>query len=77
MLPVVCFTDIRVPAESRSKFVTFICQEVLRSGQAWISIYEMNQELALRACITNYETTEEDIIALVELLNSARAKMKN
>ncbi|MDG0876123.1 PLP-dependent decarboxylase [Paenibacillus thiaminolyticus] len=77
VLPVVCFTDIRVPAESRSKFVTFICQEVLRSGQAWISIYETNQEPALRACITNYETTEEDIIALVELLNSARAKMKN
>ncbi|WCF10703.1 pyridoxal-dependent decarboxylase [Paenibacillus thiaminolyticus] len=77
VLPVVCFTDIRVPAESRSKFVSFICQEVLRSGQAWISIYEMNQEPALRACITNYETTEEDIIALVELLNSARAKMKN
>ncbi|WGU96345.1 pyridoxal-dependent decarboxylase [Paenibacillus dendritiformis] len=77
VLPVVCFTDIRLPAESRSKFVSFICQEVLRSGQAWISIYEMNKEPALRACVTNYETTEEDIIALVELLNSARAKLKN
>ncbi|GIO75289.1 L-2,4-diaminobutyrate decarboxylase [Paenibacillus dendritiformis] len=77
VLPVVCFTDIRVPEESRAKFVSFICGEAVRSGQAWISVYDMNQEPALRACITNYETAEEDIIALVRLLNSARAQMMN
>lgn len=71
VFPVVCFTD---PNHQRNHaaFTAFICSEVIRSGQAWISTYEINNTQTLRACITNYATTEEDITILVDLLNRAR-----
>ena len=31
-----------------------------------------DQSAALRACVTNYRTTEEDVSALVQLLNDCR-----
>ncbi|KQL50014.1 pyridoxal-dependent decarboxylase [Brevibacillus choshinensis] len=74
VLPVVCFTDSNIQSNIQSNFASFICQEILRSGQAWISIYEINKAPVLRACITNYDTTEEDIMVLMQLLNGARAK---
>ncbi|WP_217557188.1 pyridoxal-dependent decarboxylase, partial [Paenibacillus sp. GbtcB18] len=74
VLPVVCFTDSNIQSKSQSDFASFICQEILHSGQAWISVYETNKAPVLRACITNYDTTEEDIMVLMQLLNEARAK---
>lgn len=74
MLPVVCFTDPNTQSKSQSNFASFICQEILSSGQAWISVYEINNVSVLRACITNYDTNEEDIMILIQLLNEARAK---
>lgn len=73
VLPVVCFTDSNIPLKIQSNFASFICQEILRSRQAWISVYEINKAPVLRACITNYDTTEEDIMVLIQLLNEARA----
>ncbi|WP_106767572.1 pyridoxal phosphate-dependent decarboxylase family protein [Paenibacillus faecalis] len=74
VLPVICFTDPDIQSKSQSHFTSYICQEVLRSGQAWISVYEINKVSVLRACITNYDTTEDDILVLIQLLNGARAK---
>ncbi|MCM3431233.1 pyridoxal phosphate-dependent decarboxylase family protein [Brevibacillus invocatus] len=73
-LPVVCFTDSNTQSTFKSNFASFICQEILRSGLAWISVYEINKVPVLRACITNYDTTEEDIMVLMQLLNEARTK---
>lgn len=72
VFPVVCFTDSNGHVSSDPDFVPYIGNQIVRSGQAWISIYGMNKTQTLRACITNYDTTEQDVMVLVELLNRAR-----
>ena len=64
-LPVVCFThpEIENPQE--------IVSRVLSSGEAWISTTSLAGRIVLRACITNYRTSEDDIHALVETVNRA------
>lgn len=77
-LPVVCFTH-QVFLEDR-EFVPWIAQAVVDSGKAWISRYPVNGKPALRACITNYDTQEDDLQALVDLLEKQRGdydRMKN
>jgi glutamate/tyrosine decarboxylase-like PLP-dependent enzyme len=71
-LPVVCFRDGRRHPEGLSADPTDIVQAVLSSGQAWISTARIGSEAVLRACITNYRTSPEDVDALVRLLNEAR-----
>jgi len=46
---------------------------VVRSGKAWISVCRLAGGLsALRACITSYRTTADDLDALVDALEAAR-----
>ncbi|MEN7546992.1 aminotransferase class V-fold PLP-dependent enzyme [Rapidithrix thailandica] len=71
-LPIVCFTDARFTTDSQ--FVPALCQEVVNSGKAWISIYTIKKMPALRACITNYTSTEKEVGDLVNLLNKLRKK---
>lgn len=69
-LPVICFT---APEYKHTKnFATDICNKVLKSGKAWLSVYRVNGSNSLRACITNYATTETEIDAFVSLLNKFR-----
>ncbi|WP_017732470.1 pyridoxal phosphate-dependent decarboxylase family protein [Nafulsella turpanensis] len=68
--PIACFTD---PAyEKNADFAAEINRQVVQSGKAWISIYQTGEVQALRACITNYATTEKEVTDLVELLNQCR-----
>jgi len=69
-LPVVCFTDDHFKKDPG--FARAICDTLIRSGEAWISIYPIKQQETLRACITNYNTGENHIRKLVKLLGSAR-----
>ena len=65
-LAVVCFTrdDVDIPA---------IAREVVKEGRAWISpLVREGRPPALRACVTNYETSERDVEVLIEALESAR-----
>lgn len=73
-LPVVCFSDEKEGKDPG--FARALCDRVVRSGKAWISVYPIGQEETLRACITNYSTGEEHLIKLVELLGKAREKYK-
>jgi glutamate/tyrosine decarboxylase-like PLP-dependent enzyme len=51
-----------------------IVQHVVRSGEAWISSTILGgRDATIRACITNYRTTESDVEALIETLSRARA----
>jgi glutamate/tyrosine decarboxylase-like PLP-dependent enzyme len=61
-LPVVCFTKPGVdPAQTVARIVA--------SGSAWISATIVGgSRPVLRACITNYRTSSEDVLALVDLL---------
>ena len=71
-LPLVCFTDKEY--KSDPSFTKRVCDEVIRSGEAWISLYPVNGVSTLRACITNYNTSPDDIHALVKTVNKVRLK---
>jgi glutamate/tyrosine decarboxylase-like PLP-dependent enzyme len=49
-----------------------IAARVLASGDAWVSTTSFAGQTALRVCITNGETTESDIAALLGALDTAR-----
>jgi glutamate/tyrosine decarboxylase-like PLP-dependent enzyme len=72
-LAVVCFVD-EDNAEGQTDFyLEAVVREVVASGKAWISTTRLDKNTpVLRACITNYKTEPEDVIALVEVLNETR-----
>ena len=74
-LPVVCFTDETLGQDPG--FAREICDSVVQTGEAWISVYPVNRVQTLRACITNYNTGENHIRELVRLLGSIRDEYKN
>jgi aromatic-L-amino-acid decarboxylase len=71
-LPVVCFTE--GPDGRDGTRLSAIAEHVVASGRAWVSVGALAGRPALRACITSYRTTADDIESLVEALAEARAK---
>jgi glutamate/tyrosine decarboxylase-like PLP-dependent enzyme len=71
-LPVICFVDAEREGRSAA-FLEGVAQEVVGSGEAWISTVVLGEVgPALRACITNYRTGPQDVEALVASLDRAR-----
>ena len=68
-LPISCFA----PAVGADEAVRRIEPKVTGSGRAWVSTVRVRGQLALRACITSYETSPENIDELLALLDRARA----
>ena len=66
-LPVICFG--KPGFEQDDGLALNVCSKVLASGKAWISVYKAGAVNGLRACITNYDTQNEDLEELVEVLN--------
>jgi glutamate/tyrosine decarboxylase-like PLP-dependent enzyme len=76
-LPLVCFTDGRVADGDSLENLEKIASHVIASGQAWISTTRVGVgKPVLRACITNYRTTSEDLKILVNALGEARLRAK-
>jgi glutamate/tyrosine decarboxylase-like PLP-dependent enzyme len=72
-LPLVCFTH----PELDSKKLSALLNQLYNEQQVWISeVYLKKQIHALRACITSFRTQEEDIIFLVEVLNSVKTNIE-
>jgi len=69
-LPITCFIDESF--DNSAEAVNHICDYVNRSGKAWISQYPIHGIPCLRACITNYATTQVELESLVLLLSEAR-----
>ncbi|MDC8002958.1 aminotransferase class V-fold PLP-dependent enzyme [Aureisphaera galaxeae] len=69
-LPIVCFTDERM--EEDAAFSKFVYDRTLEKGNAWIINYPYGKYATLRACITNYNTTEKHIDDLIDWLNENR-----
>lgn len=67
--PLVCF----VPEDDDEANIRRIERSVCETGLAWISTVALHGRLALRACITSFETTAADINCLVGLLDRIRA----
>jgi selenocysteine lyase/cysteine desulfurase len=65
-LPVVCFRSANKAHDPAG-----IVLDLVNEGKVWISNVRV-PELAIRACITNYQTTEEDVDALIDALEEAR-----
>jgi glutamate/tyrosine decarboxylase-like PLP-dependent enzyme len=66
-LAVLCFTPSDKPGE-----VPVIVRRVLASGRAWISTAMFEGSQVIRACATNGETMPEDVMELVDALETAR-----
>lgn len=67
-LPVVCATLPGPPERIRA-----VVGEIQRRGRAWVSEVSLAARVrAVRACITSFRTTDDDIEALVEELERAR-----
>lgn len=72
-LPVVCFVaDDDSPAE-RDDWHERLAATVVSRGRAWISTVHLRERTALRACIINFHTAENDIEVLLAELAAARA----
>ena len=75
-LPIVCFTDARSAHADAAAYLEGIAQEVVGSGEAWISTTRIGaNQTVLRACITNFRTMPGDVSALVQSVNNARERV--
>jgi len=70
--PVVCFTDEK--HAGNPEFTKTLIKDILDSGKSWLSLYPVFGTPTFRACITNYNTSEEDIEELVKELNEGRER---
>jgi glutamate/tyrosine decarboxylase-like PLP-dependent enzyme len=70
-LPVVCFAD---GSDDRPDLVA---EAVNRSGEARIFTVRLGDRIVLRACVTNYGTSAEDIELLIKLLGHARSEVRS
>jgi glutamate/tyrosine decarboxylase-like PLP-dependent enzyme len=76
-LPLVCFVDRKHADGEKADYLDAVALEVVTSGKAWISTTRLaGTTPVLRACITNYRTDTQDLVALVEALNGARERAR-
>lgn len=67
-LPVVCFTkDQGLDKVDIAKIIEYLYEK----GSVWISQTSLNNNIVLRACITNFKTQEDDIDFLIKELEDA------
>ncbi|MBL0023704.1 MAG: pyridoxal-dependent decarboxylase [Saprospiraceae bacterium] len=69
-LPVVCFG--KDSFEHNKEGINSFCQHVIGTGRTWISVYKIKEMYALRACITNYNTSKENIDELIQILDNSK-----
>ena len=63
-----------VEPPSGSADVKSIVDRVLASGQAWVSVADFEGKAVIRACVTHGETSLDDIMTLVAVLERARGR---
>jgi glutamate/tyrosine decarboxylase-like PLP-dependent enzyme len=69
-LPVVCFTDKKYASDTN--FTKVVLERIYKKSKSWLSVYPVRNVNAFRACISNYNTTEDDLDELVSELNFER-----
>jgi len=75
-LPVVCFVDGANSKGRTAPYIEGVARQVVASGDAWLSSTRLYRDQpVLRACITNFSTTPEDVSALIQSLEEARRKV--
>lgn len=76
-LPVVCFTAGAAGAAGDEVPAELIAAAVNSSGEARVFAVNLGDRVALRAGVTNYATTDEDIDLLIKLLARARTDVRS
>jgi len=67
-LPVICFTHWKIRDKQIS--IDDILNSIYKDGDLWISDTRIhNNQQVLRACVTNFRSTEKDVERLVAKLN--------
>jgi aromatic-L-amino-acid/L-tryptophan decarboxylase len=79
-LSICCFRYVPMEAAPETdrqldELNTRIMHSVQRGGEAYLSNATVNGKFALRACITNFRTTEADIDALLDVVRKAAAAL--
>jgi glutamate/tyrosine decarboxylase-like PLP-dependent enzyme len=75
-LPLCCFVDQRRADGRSAAYLHALAMKVVGSGKAWISTTRLAGSVpVLRACITNYRTSADDIAALIDALEEARKQL--
>jgi len=65
-LPIVCFTHPNL--QKKKEMVQQLVDELIHSGETWVSTYPIHGEQTIRACITNFDTQEKDLQKLIDVL---------
>ena len=74
-LSTVCFRATGSSSRDLNAFNRSILAGVNERGRVYISNATLNGKFALRACITNHRTTEEDLDTLIDEVNTAAASL--
>lgn len=72
-LPIVCFDDPLVDPRRSAAHLRSVLDAVTASGRAWVSLVTLDDQPALRACITSYRTDDTTLATVRHLLADARA----
>lgn len=64
-LPLICFTHQNFKSNAA---VSDFVNRINTTGKVWLSVYPINGKNTIRACITNYQTEEQELKELVNLL---------
>jgi glutamate/tyrosine decarboxylase-like PLP-dependent enzyme len=79
-LSVVCFgyvpEELRGNGERLNAFNKSIMERVQAGGEAFLSGTVLRGRFALRACVLNYGTTEEDLAALLDVVRRAAVELR-
>jgi aromatic-L-amino-acid/L-tryptophan decarboxylase len=79
VLSVVCFryapARLRGQNERLDALNKGLMEEVQASGEAFVSGTTLRNRFALRACVLHYDTVEDDLAALVQLVNKTGARL--
>lgn len=70
-LPVVCFSNPHV-TEDDTRYYNRLTDALAERGDVWISTTRLRGKPVLRACITSYLATEQDVDRLIQELARAR-----
>lgn len=74
-LSAVCFRACQTPTANLDAFNRAVLAGVNERGRVYISNATINGSFALRACITNHRTTEEDLDMLIDEVETVAASL--
>ena len=74
-LSAVCFRACQTPTANLDAFNRAVLAGVNQRGRVYISNATINGSFALRACITNHRTTEEDLDMTIDEVENVAASL--